>query len=123
MTVSSVLKYTFLLHFLVKLFFGAAFFLIPDVFLGMIEWPIEMSVDRLFGAMFLGIAILALLGFRAESWEKVEIVVMAELVWNLLGVIAVLWGMLTMTLPIIGWAFAGLFGLFFILFLYSYMTR
>lgn len=123
LAVSNVLKYTFLIHFFIKLFFGAVYFLIPEMFLGMIGWPLEVSMDRVFGAMFLGIAVLAFLGFRADSWEKVEIVVKAELAWNLLGLIAVVWAMLTMTLPLIGWAMAGLFGLFFILFLYCYMTR
>ncbi len=124
MTVSSVLKYTFLLHFLVTIFFGLAYFLIPDIFLAMIAWPLEVSMSRVFGAVFIGVAISSLYGFRAESWDRVEIVVLMEIVLTLFGLIAMIWNMLTiLTLPLIGWAFAGLFGLFFILFLYSYLTH
>ena len=124
MTVSSILKYTFLLHFLVTIFFGLAYFLIPDIFLAMIAWPLEVSMSRVFGAVFIGVAISSLYGFRAESWDRVEIVVLMEIVLTLFGLIAMIWNMLTiLTLPLIGWAFAGLFGLFFILFLYSYLTH
>ena len=124
MTVSSILKYTFLLHFLVTIFFGLAYFLIPDIFLAMIAWPLEVSMSRVFGAVFIGVAIASLYGFRAESWDRVEIVVLMEIVLTLFGLIAMIWNMLTiLTLPLIGWAFAGLFGLFFILFLYSYLTH
>ena len=124
MTVSSILKYTFLLHFLMTIFFGLAYFLIPDIFLAMIAWPLEVSMSRVFGAVFIGVAIASLYGFRAESWDRVEIVVLMEIVLTLFGLIAMIWNMLTiLTLPLIGWAFAGLFGLFFILFLYSYLTH
>ncbi len=124
MTVSSILKYTFLLHFLVVIFFGLAYFLITDIFLAMLAWPIEVSMTRVVGAVFIGVAISSLYGFRAESWDRVEIVVLMEIVLTLFGLIAMIWNMLTiLTLPLIGWAFAGLFGLFFILFLYSYLTH
>jgi hypothetical protein len=121
--VSTVLKYTFLLHFLVAMIFGVAFFLIPELFLGAVGWPVEVSFDRTLGALFIGLAICSLLAFREESFDRVEIIVMFEIVLTLFGMIAMLWNMLTMTLPVIGWLFAGLFALFFILFLYSYMTR
>ena len=122
--VSSILKYTFLLHFLVAIIFGIGFFLIPDVFLSAMGWPVEVRIDRTFGALFIGLAVCSLLAFREESFDRVEIIVIFEIVLTLCGLIASIWNMLTIvTLPVIGWAFAGLFGLFFILFLYSYMTR
>jgi hypothetical protein len=123
--VSTVLKYTFLLHFLVAIIFGVAYFLIPDMFLTAIGWPVEVASNRVLGALFIGLAVGSLLAFREESFERVEIIVLFEIVLTLVGLIAVIWGMLTVTpaLPVIGWTFAGLFGLFFILFLYSYMTR
>jgi hypothetical protein len=121
--VSTVLKYTWILHFLVTIIFGVAFFLIPDIFLDAIQWPIEMAIDRSFGSMFIALAILSLLAFREDSFERVELIVLFEIFVTLLGLVAVLWNMFTMTLPVIGWAFAGLYALFFILFLYSYMTR
>jgi hypothetical protein len=108
----------------VTIFFGLAYFLITDIFLAMLAWPIEVSMTRVFGAVFIGVAISSLYGFRAESWDRVEIVVLMEIVLTLFGLIAMIWNMLTiLTLPLIGWAFAGLFGLFFILFLYSYLTH
>ena len=122
--VSTVLKYTFLIHFLVCIIFGLAYFLIPDMFLTMMGWPVEVATDRVIGALFIGLAVCSLLAFREESFDRVEIIVMFEIVLTLFGLIAMLWNMLTIaTLPVIGWAFVGVFALFFILFLYSYMTR
>jgi hypothetical protein len=108
----------------VAIIFGVAYFLIPDIFLPMIGWPVEVATDRVFGALFIGLAVCSLLAFREESFERVEIIVLFEIVLTLCGLIAMLWNMLTIaTLPVMGWAFVGLFALFFILFLYSYMTR
>ncbi len=121
--VSTVLKYTWILHFIVTIIFGAAYFFIPEIFLEAIQWPVEVSISRSFGSLFIALGITSLLAFREESFERVEILVLAEILLTLLGLIAVIWNMLTMTLPVIGWAFAGLYALFFILFLYSYMTR
>ena len=123
--ISSVLKFTFILHFLLAIILGLAYFLIPgSVLWMMIGWPIEAATDRVVGALFIGLGISSLFGFRAESWEKVEIVVLMEIVLTFFGLIAMITNMLiTPTLPVIGWAFTGLFGLFFILFLYSYITK
>jgi hypothetical protein len=122
--VSSILKYTFLLHFLVAIIFGLGYLLIPDMFLPMMGWPVGLASDRVTGALFVGLGVCSLLAFREESFDRVEIIVMFEIVLTLCGIVATVWTMLTVAaLPVIGWAFTGLFGLFFILFLYSYMTR
>ncbi|MFW9811561.1 MAG: hypothetical protein ACFFF9_03830 [Candidatus Thorarchaeota archaeon] len=121
--VSIVLKYTWILHFLVTIFFGVALFVVPDVFFGSMGWPVEIAMDRSFGSMFIALAIISLLAFREESFDRVEILVILEILLTLLGLVASLWNMLTMTLPVVGWAFTGLYALFFILFLYSYMTK
>jgi hypothetical protein len=46
-----------------------------------------------------------------------------ELVFNILGAVAMIWNMLTVAIPVmVGWAIIGLLGVFAILFLYVFFT-
>jgi len=67
-------------------------------------------------------AIGCIMAYRKTTWDEVEIYVVMELVFNILGAIGMLWNMLTITLPIIGWILIILLGLFSVLFLYIFLT-
>jgi hypothetical protein len=115
-------KYVFLLHFIVALVFGAFWFLLPEYWSTVSGWPVEYAAGRMVGMAALVMAIGSFLAYRKTTWEDVEIYVMMELVFNILGAIGMLWNMMVITLPIIGWALIGLLALFSILFLYVYFT-
>jgi hypothetical protein len=115
-------KNVFLLHFIVALVFGAFWFLMPEYWNTLTGWPDEVASGRIVGMATLMVAVGSFLAYRKTTWEEVEIYVIMELVFNILGAIAMLWNMLTMTLPIIGWILIGLLALFSVLFLYVYFT-
>jgi hypothetical protein len=92
---SKVLKYTFLLHFIVAVAFGLGYFFIPGVIIDITEWPItDLYVVRMLGAAFIGIGCTSILSFLETSWEKVKIVVKLELVWLVFGISGAFWTLL-----------------------------
>jgi hypothetical protein len=121
MEIPSILKYTFLLHMIVAFIFGAWYFIAPDTWVTLVGWPYyDPIADRFMAALMIGFGVTSLFGFRAQSYEKVEIIVLGEIVFTLLATIGYVWGMTDPLVPMIGWALAGLIGLFFVLFLISY---
>ena len=98
------LKYTFLAHFIVGLIFGLVYLLIPQTYETMFRWPVpDPLVYRLLGAALLGFATSSILAYRETAWEKVIIVVRMEIVWLALAVLVMLYGMLIVGMPGIGW--------------------
>ena len=73
------------------------------------------------GAMMLGFGITSLLGYRATSWEQVEIIVYGEIIWEILAIIAMSAMMIIYpTIPASGWFLVLLLAIFVVLFTYSY---
>lgn len=125
MAISNILKYTFLIHFIVSIVFGFVFFLIPEFYSDAVGWPfLDPGAARGLGSAFIGFGITSLFGYRAASWEEVKLVVIGEIVFTLFGLLSMIWVMvLHVTIPLlIGALYALLFALFFVLFLYSYIT-
>ncbi len=92
---SKILKYTFLVHFIVAIAFGLGYFLVPDFIMDITEWPIaDFYVVRMLGAAFIGIACTSILSYFESSWEKVKIVVQLELVWLVFGISGAFWTLL-----------------------------
>ncbi len=118
------LKITFLVHFIVGLVFGLLYLLIPEVWGNLIGWPTqEPAVYRLIGAAVLGFAAGSWLAYREAAWEKVKIVVQAEIVWTILGTLVMLWGLIFAGLPAIGWLNAVILGGFAAAFSVFYFRR
>ncbi len=120
---SKLSKYIFLLAFIAQIIFGIWFFIAPETWSTLTGWPTETAAGRALGAGIIALAIGGLLAYRARSWDKVELYVIMQLFWNMLGLIAMLWAYFTMTLPVATWLIVGLLGLFLILFLYVYMQE
>jgi hypothetical protein len=102
--ISSGLKTLFLVHFVVGLVVGLAYLLIPGMFMG---W-LGMSVQDEFPYRIIGVAVLAftassLYSYQAAEWERVLIVVLAEIVWTVLNVLVGLYGILFAGLPAAEW--------------------
>ncbi len=121
--ISTLSKYIFLLAFIAQIIFGIWYFVAPESWVTLTGWPSELASGRVLGAACIALAIGGLFSYRAASWDKVEIYVMIQLFWNILGLIAMLWAYFTMTLPVATWLIVGLLGLFLILFLYVYMQE
>lgn len=118
--IPSLVRYIFLLGFIVTLIYGAWYFLIPESWSAVTGWPEEPASIRVLGSFLLMLSVAAILAYRAESWQEVELYVIIVIVWTLLATIGMVWNMLVMTLPIAGWFNAGLTALFLVLYLYVY---
>jgi hypothetical protein len=121
--ISNIAKYVFLLHFIVTLIFGAFWFLLPEYWSTLSGWPIEYAAGRMVGMAALMMAVGSFLAYQKTTWDQVEIYVMMELVFNILGAVGMLWNVFTVSLPIIAWALIGLLCLFAVLYLYVFFKK
>jgi hypothetical protein len=107
------LKTTFLFHFVAALIFGLIYLLIPETFGRLINWPVpDVPAYRLLGAAILGYGTSSILAYQETAWEKVIIVVRAEIVWTALATLVLLWGLIFAGLPAFGWLLALLMAAF-----------
>jgi len=119
--ISSGLRTTFLVHFILGLIFGLLLLLIPETFLGMFSWKVtQPATYRLVGAAILGFTMSSWFGYKAATWDQVRIVVLAELVWAPLATLVMLWGMISGDFPPTAWINVVIFGGFSIAFWISY---
>ena len=92
---SKILKYVFLVHFIVAIAFGLGYFFVPDALLDFFEWPVQdFYVVRVLGAAFIGIGASSILGYLTTSWDKEKIIVQMELVWLIFGILGAFWSLL-----------------------------
>ena len=117
---SDWLKYTFIIHIVIGFIFGLGLFLIPDIFLSLFEWePAVLDpINRVFGAVIIGLTSGSILALLDPDWEHVIILVRIELVWLFLGIIAMTIGMLdtTVTYSVLGWGNVLVLTVLFVLF-------
>lgn len=118
------LKITFLVHLIVGLFFGLIYLLVPKWWGDLISWPMpDPDLWRMVGAAVLAFTVSSWFAYRAELWERVKIVVQAEIVWTVLATLVLLLGLLFTGLPAIGWVNAVIMGGFAVAFCYFYSRQ
>jgi len=102
--------------------FGLWYFVSIESWADLTSWPfMDPTSGRVMGAMMIGFGLTSLLGYRASSWEQVEIIVIGEIIWEILAIIGMSWMMFVhASIPASGWFLVGLLSLFTILFTYSY---
>jgi hypothetical protein len=130
--ISSALRTTFLVHCIFGAILGAGLFLVPGRLLTLLGW-VEQSVQlpeselvipgttfvdaiivRSLGAALLGLAFSSFLGWRAGRWSEVALIVQSELVYCVLGFLALVSGLflLDRAMPAIGYALMALLAAF-----------
>jgi len=88
---SKSLKYTFLIHVVVSLIFGAALLLAPGRTLGLFGWaPVDPLISRLLGAALLALAWSSYRGWGASSYEQVSVLVEMEVIFTMFGSLGLL---------------------------------
>ena len=119
---SKFLKYTFIIHIVIGFIFGLSFLLIPEQFLSIIGWETGIfdPINRVFGAVIVGLTSGSILALLDPDWEKVKILVRIELVWLPLGMIAMVYGMFTSDYPAFGWVNVLVLAFLFVLFSVGY---
>ncbi|MHA1909321.1 MAG: hypothetical protein ACW98Y_18635 [Candidatus Thorarchaeota archaeon] len=123
MEIPSILKYTFLLHFIACMIFGLVFFLSPEIYVDVVAWPfLDPYAGRVMGSLFLGFGVASLLGYKASTWEEVKILVLADIVWGIFVTISMIWMIIVYpSAPILVAGFELILAAFFVvLFLYCY---
>jgi hypothetical protein len=102
--ISSGLKTLFLVHLIFGFLFGLAYLLIPGVYM---SWAGVKLADefpyRLVGAAVLAFSSSSWFCYQAAEWERVKIVVQAEIAWTVLAVLVALYGLLFTGLPALFW--------------------
>lgn len=117
------LKIIFLLQFITMTFFGIFFFFFIEAYVVLFSWPyLDPIAGHYIGAFSLGIAVLAILAYRETEWDRIELLVIFHIVWILLGLIAMIWGLVT------DFTFAGTFNsillvFFLVAFTYFYLQQ
>ena len=117
---SSTAKYIFLLTFIVQIIFGVLFFVAPETWIALTGWVDEPSTGRILGAAIIALALGGLLAYRKTTWEQVELFVIMQLLYNILGLVGMLWNYFTMALPMASWLIIGLLALYLVFYLYVY---
>ncbi|MGY5859023.1 MAG: hypothetical protein RTU63_06620 [Candidatus Thorarchaeota archaeon] len=118
----SMLKYTFVLHFLVALGFGCMLFLIPDTFNTLIGHTTPADpVNIGLGAMMLALGVGSILAFLATKWETVILFVQMDIAYSLLALIGGLYTIMIGNYPVLFmWFYVGIQALFLVLFIIPY---
>ena len=122
--ISKGLKYTFLVHGILGLIFGLGNLLLPTLLPGIFGTRLpDPEPYRVVGAAILGFTASSWLAYMETAWERVRIVVVAEIVWTILGALALLWLWFAQGLGVVGLGNAVILGGFGVAFCYFYFRR
>ena len=98
--ISSGLRLLFLVHFVVGLVFGLLYLFIPAMFMGWLNVPVQDALPyRIIGAAILAFSASSWYCYMNPEWERVKIVVLAEIVWTVLNVLINLYGLIFAVAP------------------------
>ncbi|MFX1576143.1 MAG: hypothetical protein ACFFCF_03115 [Promethearchaeota archaeon] len=120
-----ITRITFIIHIIIGLIFGISFLVIPDIMLPLFGMAFVDPTVRMFGAIIIGFTVTSILGLMTREVVRVKIIIQAELIWLILGIIA---GAVHLVIPpLLSLTFAGAaigsLVILFILFLLSYFME
>ncbi len=120
MEISKFAKNSFLIDALVAIIYGLVLLLLPEQHATLMGFPYEEFADRYMGSLFIGFGVGNLLAYRAATWDQVELVVIMNLTFLVVGLIVALYCIAVAILPVMAFMQAGLMLFLTFLFLYSY---
>jgi hypothetical protein len=121
---SKSLKYTFGIHAIVSLIFGAALLLAPGRTLGLFGWsPVDPLMSRGLGAALLGLAWGSFRAWQATERKQVAILVEAEAVFCVLACVGLLRHVLAFAYPWYVWGITVIFAAFAIAWILALVRR
>ena len=121
---SKSLRYTFLLHAVVALLFGAALLAAPGRFLGLFGWaPVDPLLSRVLGAALLALGWSSYRGFRAAERGQVALLVELEAVFCVLTCVGMVRHMLGWYWPWYVWTLLGVFAAFAVAWIWALIRR
>ena len=120
--ITKELKYVILAHGIVVLIFGILFFFAIETYVDVFQWPyLDPIAGHYIGAFLLATGVINfLIFFKETEWDRIEIYVLLQILFLLLGMIAQIWGSVT------DFTFAGIFNtvihaIFFVALTYFYI--
>ena len=103
----------FLLHAIVAVVFGLTFLLVPNLWADVVGWgAVDVTITRLYGAGLLAIAWASWLGYGADTWSEVRLLVMLEVAFPGLTALAGLYELLLAGAPAFTWVIVVITGAF-----------
>lgn len=135
---SKTLKFTFLIHAVVGVLFGAPLLIIPGRFLWWIGWQAMLQgfgwqntdpfMSRMMGAVLLALAWSSFRGWRATERAQVAILVETEVLFTVLGCVGLLRHLLPLALatgwyPAIAWTVFAILAIFAIAWIASLLKK
>jgi hypothetical protein len=102
--------------------YGAWYFFLPQSWVDLTGWPYsDPAAYRVLAALLIAFGIGSLLAYQVNSWEKVEILVIIEIIWLAMGSIGLVWAMFeNLAIPIAGRVNLAVMVMLLIFFLYAY---
>ncbi len=122
--ISSGLKLLFLVHLVIGLVFGLAYLLIPGTSMGWMGVTLKDEFPyRLVGAAILAFSASSWYSYQAAEWERVKIVVLAEIAWTVLAALVGLYGLIFAGQPSPLWISVIIMAGFAVAFIYFYNKK
>jgi hypothetical protein len=122
--ISSGLRLLFLVHFIFGLVFGLLYLFIPAMFLGWFGVPIQDALPyRIIGSAVLAFSASSWFCYMNPEWERVKIVILAEIVWTVLNVLVNLYALIFAAAPAANWVSVVLMAGFAAAFIYFYYKK
>lgn len=102
--ISSGLKNLFRLHFIAGVLFGLIYLFAAEMYGQLINWPVlDAAAFKLIGAALVAFGCSSGLALKNPLWERVEILVLTEVIWTGLAALVMIWGIFFAGLPAIAW--------------------
>ena len=122
--ISSGLRLLFLVHFVAGLIFGLLYLFIPGIFLGWLGVTVPEDLPyRVIGAAVLAFTASSWFCYMNPEWERVKIVVIAEIVWTVLNALLNLYGLIFAAAPAANWINVVIMAGFAAAFIYFYYKK
>jgi hypothetical protein len=122
--ISSSLRLLFLVHFVAGLVFGLLYLFIPGTFMSWLGAPVQDELPyRIIGAAVLAFTASSWYCYKNPEWERVKIVVLAEIVWTVLNALVNLYGLIFAAAPVANWINVVIMAGFAAAFIYFYYKK
>ncbi|UCC20785.1 MAG: hypothetical protein JSV62_05760 [Promethearchaeota archaeon] len=118
------LKYTLLAQLLIFVIFGIFFTFFIDFYVQLFNWPnLDPTAGRFIGVIFLSFAFVLFLVYRESDFEKIELIIILDVLIMILGAIVQLVGVFLDGTDWAGWFNFALQISFFVGLLYFYILQ
>lgn len=115
------LRWTFLVHAALATVFGIVFFVVPDFWGDTVGWrTVDPTLTRLYGGGLIGVAVASWLGYQADRWDPVRLLVQFEIAFPAITLVAGLYEVVVAGAPAFTWVIVVITVIFTVAFTYYY---